>query len=231
MSISICIPTWNRFDFVIQSFEQVLHDDRVSEIILVDDASTDDSYEKLKWFFRHEPKVKLFQNSFNLDCYYNKKRAVELATNEWCCLWDSDNIFSPDYLDVIFDYSWDENTIHTPDFAMVHFDFRAYSGLMITRNNVAEYIDKPMFETMCNACNLFVNRNSYLQVWDNSLNPITSDSIYFVYKWLESGKQIFVTPALQYVHRVHSESHYQNNTSRMPQGLHANILQQLRELK
>ncbi len=229
--ISICIPTYNRYEMTIECFSQVLHDERVSEVVIVDDCSTDDSYSKLCDYFKYEPKVKLQRNGQNFDCYMNKCFAVAYASNDWVMLIDSDNIVGVDYLDVIFDYAWHNDMILTPDFAAPHFDFRAYSGLLITKDNVAEYIDKPMVEVCLNACNYFVNRQQYLYTWTNEIDPVTSDSIWFAYNWLKRGNGIYVTKDLTYTHRVHSGSHYQNNCNRTPDGFHQSVLNKLRELK
>ncbi len=229
--ISICIPTYNRYEMTIQCFEQILHDYRVSEVVISDDASTDDSFDKLCDYFKHEPKVKLYRNEVNLDCFANKMRSVELATNDWLMLIDSDNIVGVDYLDIIFDYAWHNDIILTPDFAAPHFDFMAYSGLLVTADNVAEYIDKPMAEVFLNACNYFVNRQEYLNTWNAEIDPVTSDSIWFAYNWLKKGNGIYVTKDLTYTHRVHSGSHYQNNVARTPNGFHESVLNKLRELK
>lgn len=229
--ISFCVTSFNRFEFTVQSFEQILHDDRVSEIIISDDASTDNSFLHFIAHFMHEQKVKIFRNETNQDCFRNKKTAIELASNHFCILGDSDNVFGVDYLDVIFDYLWDKNVILTPSWAAPHFDFRDYEGLLITKENVAKYIDKPMFEVCLNAANYFVNRQSFLDSWDGSINPVTSDSIWVAYNWLKDGKGIFVTPNLTYTHRVHNGSHYQNNKHRTEDGLHEQILTNLRNMK
>ena len=229
--ISISIPTWNRYEMTIECFAQILHDERVEEVVISDDASTDGSYEKLCEYFKDEPKVKIFQNETNQDCYRNKKTAIELSTNDWCILADSDNIFGVDYLDKIFEYEWNEDIIFTPDFAMPHFDFRNYSNVLLTKENISQYIDLPMVETCLNANNFFINKKSYLQIWDGSINPMTSDSIYFCYNWLKSGRGILITQNMQYQHRVHPQSHYQTKNYLTEAGLHENILQQLRNLK
>jgi len=215
----------------IECFEQILYDDRVGEVVIVDDASTDGSYQKLVEHFKYEAKVKMYRNETNRDCYQNKKTAIELASNNWCCLWDSDNIFSTGYLDEIYKYGWNENIIYTPSFAAPHFDFSNFGGLLVTSKNITEHIHRPMFEVCLNACNYFVNRKMYLEVWDGSIDPITSDSIYFAYKWLESGKAIYIVSDLTYLHRVHPGSHYQNNVHRTKEGFHENILQKLKELR
>lgn len=229
--ISLCIPTFNRVDMTLQAFENVYEDERISEIIIVDDASDWGMFTELKEFCELIPKIKLYRNLTNQDCYRNKMTSISYATNKWCILLDSDNVIDKDYLDRIFEQEWEEDTILTPCFAKPTFDFRPYENLLIKKENVAEYIDKPMFETMLNAANYFINKNQYLKVWDSNIDPVTSDSIYFILKWLEAGNGVLVVSNLQYEHRIHGGSHYQNNVARTPQGFHESILNNLRELK
>jgi len=231
-TIGIAIPTYNRLDVTVESFRDTLMDERVAEVVLSDDCSDKDLFWHLQNHVKVWDKVKVFRNEINLDCFKNKKKSVELSTQDWLILFDSDNILRADYLHRLFLIeNWEPNTIYTPCFAEPHFDFRAYSGLIITKENVAEYIDKPMFETMLNACNYFVNRNEYLRVWDGSVDPVTSDSIYVCLRWLEAGNKIQVVDGLQYYHRVWTESHYQKNVNRTPIGFHQEVLNKLRQLK
>lgn len=232
--ISICIPTYNRVGMTLESFEQVYEDERVSEIVIVDDASDWGLFTDLKKICDGLEKVKLYRNLTNQDCYRNKQTAISFSDNntDGCILLDSDNKIGVDYLNRLYSISeWDANTIYTPSFASPTFDFRAYEGLLITKENVAEYIDKPLFETMLNAANYFVHPFMYLEVWDGTKDPVTSDSIFQCYNWLLDGKSIYVVPGLTYQHKVHEGSHYQNNVSRTPQGFHESILNNLRYMK
>lgn len=229
--ISLCITTYKRVEFTVRSFAQVLHDERISEVIIVDDCSEDGSYQRLKDIFKYNLKVKLYRNEVNLGCAFNKRKAVELATNHWVIVLDSDNVIGTDYIDILFDYAWDEDIILMPEFAQTAFDFTAYAGVSVTKKNVSEYIDKPLFETMLNAHNLFANRKNYLEVINGEIDAVTSDSILFAHRWIESGRTIFITPHLRYWHEVHNGSHYKNNVNRTPQGLHEQILNNLRNMK
>lgn len=216
---------------LLDSFRDVYSDDRISEIIIVDDCSDETIYSQLESIFYHFPKIRLFRNSFNLDCYRNKKRAVELATNEFCILLDSDNIIDKNYIDVIFSYQWGRKTIYTPSFAKPSFNFTQYENILVSSSNVSEYIDKPMFEVCLNAANYFVNRNEYIKVWDGSVDPVTSDSIFHCYNWLKNGNSILIVPGLNYEHRIHEGSHYKTQNHRTPKNFHQSILNKLRELK
>lgn len=242
--ISICIPTYNRTDLLFESYSKVIDDPRVSEIVIVDDCSTDQVWVKMCNTIRNHPKIKLYRNEKNLDCYRNKREAVSKATNEWVIILDSDNIIDINYIDKIFapkqipisghmipENHFTFDTIYQPSFAKPHFNFKKYEGMLIMKDNVSKYVNDPTFTTMLNAFNLFVNRDEYLRVWDGNVDPVTSDSIYFNYKWLEAGNSIYVVPGMEYEHRVHEGSHYKNNVRRTPKGFHESVIQKLKQLK
>lgn len=213
--ISICIPTWNRFELTINSFSKILNDDRVSEIIIVDDCSTDDSYVKLTNFSNGKDKIKLYRNDVNLDCYKNKQRAISLAQNEWCILFDSDNVLTTDYINTIFNIQeWKKDVVYLPVFAKPNFDYREFSDLLVTKNNINQYLSEAMFLTALNTCNFFINKITYLDSWDPKVDPITADSIYLNYCLLAKGYSLYFVPGLEYDHLVHDGSHYRNNLHR-----------------
>lgn len=229
--VSICIPTFNRYEMTIESFAQVLSDPRVDEVVIVDDCSTDGSFERLIAYFSIEPKVRIAINECNQDCYWNKKIAIDYAHNEWCILLDSDNIIGTDYLDRIFDKPfWFLDTIMQPIFAKPHFDFRKFSGKFIDRLTVKKYLHDELFTTALNAANFFVNRNTYLKAFDPDTDPVTSDSIYMAYRLLEQGNKYYFVPGLEYEHRVGHPSHYTANVHRTPSGFHQSLLDKLATL-
>lgn len=195
------------------SFRQVFNDDRISEIVIVDDHSDIRIFSNLQFMCKDLEKVKLYRNESNLGCYHNKRRAIELATSEWVILFDSDNVLTTKYLDAITDLDPTlRTTLYQPEWARPHFDFRNFARSVITRDNVKGYMRQKHFSTMLNAMNFFVNREEYLRVFDtNKTEPWTADSIYFNYLWLKAGNKIYVTPGMQYDHLVHNGSHYKAN--------------------
>lgn len=234
--VSICIPTFNRVELLFNSFERVKDNDNVSEIVIVDDVSREDIYERIVERAKENPKIKLFRNKENLDCYKNKYEAIAHATGRWCCLWDSDNEFSFDYLYHLFQMlEWCDDTAYLPSFAAPHFDYRKYEGLTITSDNVAKYMDDPTFSCMLNTHNHFVNKRFYMKCWDESTNPHTSDSIYMNYLWLKNGGKLYVVPGLTYQHRVDNhegeEAGHYNTNQHKTGDFHQWVERKLRELK
>lgn len=232
--ITLCLTTYQRTDLLFESFAQVLTDDRVSEIVIVDDHSDYEIFNAIAWHTKEFSKVKLYRNEKNLDCYFNKREAVSRATNEWVILFDSDNILTKSYIDrieTIIMAGANEKTLYNPSFAKPHFNFTNYSGKLVTRENVASFMGDATFQTMLNAMNYFVNKTQYLKVWDSSIDPVTSDSLYQNYRWMDAGNSIYVVPELYYDHRIHEGSHYRNNVKRTPRGFHEDIIQRLKTMR
>lgn len=209
---SVAITTYNRYEFVCEAIAEVLEDNRVVEIVISDDASTDDSFERLSERYKNEAKVRLFRNEHNLDCYRNKAAALTRVTGDWAVLFDSDNILTSAYLDALERcMPWDPCTAYLPVFAEPEFDYTAFEGITIDRRNVARYMRKDMFTCALNTANYFVNCSEYLRAWDGSIDPHTSDSIYQNYRWLSEGNRLYFTPGLKYFHRMHEQSHFLQN--------------------
>lgn len=212
MSISLCLTNFNRFEMLIESFEQVIDDNRISEIIISDDSSNDGSYEKLEYFFRNNDKVKLFRNLENIGMSLNKKLAIQRASNSTCILFDSDNVISVDYLDSIAESDLSSSeVINVPEFAYPDFNFTKYSGKYISSKEAKCFMTDPMFRCLLNCCNYVVNRKSYLEVYKYDETVRQADTIAFNYRWLQKGYSFYVVPGMRYFHRVHKNSGFLEN--------------------
>jgi len=228
--ISLCITTFNRYDLLLESYIQVLNDDRISEIIIVDDNSTPAVVQALQRLHFTNGKVKIFYNDHNHGVYRNKKRSVELASNEWVIVFDSDNIITPDYLDKIYAIeNWDEKTAYLPVKANPKFDYTMFSGMTFDRSNIARFVKLGQFDCLINCMNDFRNRGQYILHWDSKTEPISADSIYVNYLQLIAGNKLYVVPGLEYYHRVHAGSHYVLNQHRSTV-FHKMLMEKLRRM-
>lgn len=206
--ISLCITTYNRYDLLLESFDKVLGDPRISEIVIVDDCSSPETFCLLSETLNspaYKGRVKIWRNTGNIGMSRNKARAVELATNPWCILFDSDNVIDSSYLDALPQYLA-PSVIYCPDFAKPQFDYRKYAGQTINADNAAKIMSKPMGECIFNTCNYLVNREEYLRVYEYNPDMKGTDTIWFNYLWLKAGNSFYVVPGMEYMHRVHAGS-------------------------
>jgi glycosyltransferase involved in cell wall biosynthesis len=211
--ISLAITTHNRADIILESFVGVIDDERIGEVCIVDDCSDEYDYSKLCMLTSFYPKVKVYRNAENKGVYYNKKRAVELSQFPYLILLDSDNSIDTSFLDKIYSKEWYADTIFAPDFAAPVFDYTYFSGNTFTKSNVAPFVFDRGFDCLINTMNYFVNREKYLEVFEDGIEPIGSDSIHQNYNWLKAGYRIHVLKGLTYQHRVWEGSHYVANAT------------------
>jgi glycosyltransferase involved in cell wall biosynthesis len=208
MKLSLCITTYNRYKMTMKSFARVLDDNRISEIVIVDDCSEMEYYDKLAAETIDMPKVRLIRNERNLGMSLNKKKAIDLAKSDWCIIFDSDNIIYPSYLDALQlrVNILKPDVIYCPDFAKPQFDYRKFGGLYIENHDVRHFISQPMAEPVMNTCNYVVNRKEYLKIYQHNPEMKGTDTIWFNYLWLSAGNSFYVVPGMEYQHRVHPGS-------------------------
>ena len=202
--ISLCITNYNRNAYLFKSFEQVLNDERIGEILISDDCSNPDLFNDI--FKRCESlssKIRVVRNPINLGCYANKCKAVSEAKFEYVIIFDSDNIIDKSYIDLIYSVEWNPKTILAPDFAFPVFDYREFAGYTFNKTNVSKYAYKRGFDCLINTMNYFVHRDSFVQIWQPKSDIYGADSIYMNYLWLLSGNEIHCLTGLEYFHRIH----------------------------
>jgi glycosyltransferase involved in cell wall biosynthesis len=198
----------------VECFAKVIDDPRINDIVIVDDASTDGSYELLKKLC--SKKIRVYQSVHNVGMSRNKAAAIEQAKNPWCIIFDSDNIIGPDYLDAFFDsikrFPTEEdglpvnNVIFCPSFAKPAFDYRKYESFTANAGDCKKLIIDDTFNCLLNTCNYIVHRDNYLATYQYNQDHIASDTIWHNYNHLKNGGLFCVVPDMQYTHRVHPGS-------------------------
>lgn len=211
--ISICITTFNREFMTQRSFAKVIDDPRVDDVVILDDASTDGSFQNLNEGFCGQFNVRVIGRLKNAGMSRAKFEAIGYAKHRFALILDSDNTIDPEYLDAFDGVCLDSKTIYMPEWARENFDYRAYSGLTFDKNNVKEYIDQPMFQTALNTANYVVPVDEYCKVYQEDQSVKETDTIHFAHLWLAAGNKFHVLKGLQYDHLVHKDSGWLQNAS------------------
>lgn len=220
MKLTLAITVFNRWEMLLESFAGVIDDERIDEVLIMDDCSELQYWNKIKELPKFNPKIKVVRQLSNRGMSANKRDAVYHSRNEWVILFDSDNIIGKDYLDAL-DSSLSEhwggnlnwNCIYLPSFAKPQFYFGKYGEYNFGKEEAKTLIIDPVFSIMMNCCNYVVHREVYLDVWEENTAMKGSDTIWFNYLWLKTLGSFYVVPNMHYFHRVHDGSGFMQDAN------------------
>ncbi len=99
---SILIANYNNGKYFEDCYKSIITQTHENwEVIIVDDASTDDSVVAIKKNTGADAPLKLYENPENKGCGYTKRRCAELAKGELCAFLDPDDAITAEALAVM----------------------------------------------------------------------------------------------------------------------------------
>ena len=220
-SLSLCIPTMNRWSFLEANLPKYLENPYISEIVISDENGEDAA--KIRERFT-DPKLKIFVNTERLGAFRNKELAVRRATNEWTALIDSDNFAPTAYFEAWANYirthPMTPNTVYAPCRTIPinghnGFDYRDFTPSVLTKQTYKTLKHHRMMECLINTGNYIVHRQFYLDSSDAEYASLFTTVNAWEAKlrtWLllnRGAKYVFPTN-LEYYHNVHNGSLYIN---------------------
>ncbi|HAE61826.1 MAG TPA: glycosyl transferase [Eubacteriaceae bacterium] len=97
---SVVIPVYNRENYIAQTLESVRKQSFSDiEIILIDDCSTDGSYDLMRELSKADHRISVYKNEKNLGVADTRNKGVALARGKYIALLDSDDIWLYDKLE------------------------------------------------------------------------------------------------------------------------------------
>jgi glycosyltransferase involved in cell wall biosynthesis len=110
--VSILIPTHNRAKIILETLNCAVNQTyKNTEIIVVDNKSTDNSYEIIKNFAKSYPNVRAYQNEENIGPVRNWRRCLDYATGEYAKILWSDDLIAPDFIEKTLPYLEDHEDV------------------------------------------------------------------------------------------------------------------------
>ena len=111
-SLTVVVPCYNEEKTIKQLITRVLEQDAVREVIIINDASTDNSRKLIEEL--QDQRIVFLENSINLGKGASVKKGFQIATSEYVLIQDADLEYSPEeyarllnplvsgYADVVF---------------------------------------------------------------------------------------------------------------------------------
>lgn len=100
IELSICIPTYNREDYIAQTIESVLSQTNNNiEIVISDNASTDNTMEIINKYQTNNTQIVVHSFSINMGADTNFQKLIELAKGDYCLILGSDDVLKKGAID------------------------------------------------------------------------------------------------------------------------------------
>lgn len=97
--VSVCIPAYNNAGYIMDAVNSILNQTYPNlELVVVDDCSTDDTYEVLRAV--QDERLKLYRNEHNLGMSGNWNRCLKLCSGEYVKLVGADDMLAENALEL-----------------------------------------------------------------------------------------------------------------------------------
>ena len=96
LQVSVVMCTYNGSKFINEQIQSVLNQEyNFYEMIIVDDCSTDNTFELLQDWASKDARISVYQNEYNLGYNKNFEKAIQLARGNLISICDQDDIWLP----------------------------------------------------------------------------------------------------------------------------------------
>ncbi len=96
-SISVVMPVYNTAEFLAESIESILAQSyKDFEFIILDDGSTDKSWEIICNYASKDKRIITFQNGKNEGIFFTRNFGLDISTGKYIAVMDSDDISTPE---------------------------------------------------------------------------------------------------------------------------------------
>jgi glycosyltransferase involved in cell wall biosynthesis len=208
---SVIIPTYNRAALIIETIESIrLQTFSHFEVIVVDDGSTDDTFDCLKILMTQDARIKYFLKG-NGERGAARNFGIQEAKGKFALFFDSDDLMKPHYLKLLYDTIQENPTIN---FIAAKFNFIDEKGEETYQKNGLKtgWYDKvPFLVGNSLACNFAIRLSP------NSYKPFVPDREYasiedwlFLLANLEKNK-IYIVDEVALSMRAHDQRSMLNN--------------------
>lgn len=145
--VSIITPNYNCSRFIAETIESVIAQTYTNwEMIIVDDCSSDGSYEIALEYEKQDSRIKVLKNVKNSGAAVSRNKAIEVSQGEYLAFLDSDDLWMPEKLEKQLKFMQENNC----DFSFTEYEHIDENG--DTLNLVVKVTKKLSYNKMLMHC-------------------------------------------------------------------------------
>ncbi|MBQ6127981.1 glycosyltransferase [Candidatus Saccharibacteria bacterium] len=214
-TVSVILPNYNYAKYISSRIDQILNQTYpVSEIIILDDASTDDSVDEIKDALvkirdsHPEIKIKVLVNKVNSGNVFSQwQKGIRLATSDFIWIAELDDVAKPNFLKTAVSAFIEKSVV----LSCVGSKFIDEKGHPVLKDNLRKIKDAfrkniLVFNTIPNvSAVVFKNQPNLDEFLEEAKKYHLSGDWFFYIKISETGKISYIKKTLN-LHRLHSGS-------------------------
>ena len=195
--VSFVIPTWDGDSYLAETLESLMKQTMSDiEIVVVDDASPDFTYELMKWYEKKDNRIKYHRLEENKGVVHARNYGNQVAQGEIICVNDHDDLSMPNRAEFSYTYLIEHPEVDCITSAYHETDVDGVPGYKWTPNNVTletlldgTYLDSGGWMHSSAA----YRRKDILELPYRKDDSCTDDYA-FLMDWLKAGKKFVSVP-------------------------------------
>ena len=101
--ISVIIPVYNTAKYVGKCIESIINQSYKNlEILIIDDASTDSSFDICKDYADTDKRIKIIRNDINIGLSGSRNIGIDISKGKYIAFVDSDDYITRKYIETLY---------------------------------------------------------------------------------------------------------------------------------
>lgn len=183
-SVTVIVPVYNGEKFLAQCLNSLINQDYENiKVIVIDDASSDNSIEIIEQFTKKDKRIILIKNKKNKGVAHTRNCALKLLDTDYFCFVDCDDWVEPSYVSTLVSL-YDDNTVLTACYYKN--EKRNYNNIKNKKNKVSNFSAKVAMGEA------FSDKGISLFVWNKMFKTSLLGEIHFDEKAVTGEDVLFV---------------------------------------
>ena len=209
--VSVIMPVYNAEKYLDRSISSVINQTYDNlEILLIDDCSTDNSYNILKEYAKKDKRIKVFHNQENQHVSETRNVGIRNSTGKYLYFIDSDDFIDNDYIEHLVNTAEKENAdvVVNPNIYIIKYQ-KKYNILKNINNQDKSFVNKYIIKKFSTVWYKLYKREiqeKYNIFFDNTIK-VGEDGIFNIFFFSKSNNIIFISPnSFYYYNKTNNNS-------------------------
>lgn len=170
-TVTVIVPIYNGEKYISQCLNALIKQDYQNiKIVVVNDASSDNSAEVVNEFAKKDSRITLINNKENGGVSFARNCALKMLESDYVCFVDSDDWVEPNYISTLVNM-FDDNTVITSCYYKE--EKRNSKNIKNKKSKVVE------FDTETAMGNAFSDKSMFLFVWNKMFKTALLNNVTF----------------------------------------------------